>query len=126
MNKFTIFEEKTKLEEPFEKYSGRYWFNIHLVIVVADRKNPITKAENFEMIKGYILKIADKKEYGIAHLAIMPDHIHISLRGNPEMSPFGIGLSFMNNLSYLLGNNQCWDCEFYVGTFSEYSLEKLR
>lgn len=125
LGNYTIFESKTNLKEPFTKYSGKYWYNIHLVIVAADRSLPITQSENFEKLKIYIPKIATKKECKIAHFAIMPDHIHISLRGNPELSPREIGLSFLNNLAYILGNFQCWNSEFYVGTFSEYSVDKL-
>ena len=59
-------------------------------------------------------------------MSIMPDHIHVSLKGNPKMSPVKIGCSFLSNLAYVLGNNHCWNDEFYVGTFSEYGLNRLR
>ena len=123
---FTQFESQTDLSEPIVNVRSRYWYNIHLVIVAADRRFPVTKKENFETIKQYIPKIANKKKCIIAHFAIMPDHIHISLKGNPEISPYDIGLNFMNNLSYVLGYRKCWNEEFYVGTFSEYSMDKLR
>ena len=123
---YTIQNDNVDLSQPVIATHGRYWFNIHLVIVVDNRNNPITMKENFEKIKLTCLKIANKKEIEIAHLAIMPDHIHISMKGNPKISPQETGLSFLSNLAYILGNNHCWNNEFYVGSFSEYSLNKLR
>lgn len=114
------------LASPVEKSHGRYWYNIHLVIVVEDRKFPIKREDQLEKIRFYIPKIATKQGCEIAHFSILPDHIHIALKGNPELSPYRIGLSFMNNLSYVLGFNWTWSSEFYVGTFSEYALSKLR
>ncbi len=123
---FTVFNDKVDLSQPIMMSHGRYWYNIHLVIVIADRKNPIIKKEKFDIIKKYSFIIANKKECEIAHLAIMPDHIHISLKGNPELSPNDIGFAFLNNLSFVLGYNRCWKNEFYVGSFSEYNLETLK
>lgn len=55
----------------------------------------------------------------------MPDHIHITLRGNVNHSPEEIAISHLNNLSYIVGYNKCWSCEYYVGTFSEYDLAAI-
>ena len=55
----------------------------------------------------------------------LSDHIHIALKGNPKKSPADIGLSFLNNLWYSLNVGAVWKREFYVGTFSEYSLRKI-
>jgi REP element-mobilizing transposase RayT len=126
LSQFTVDDADNDLAVPVAKSHGRYWYNIHLVIVVADRKFPIKHEDKLEKIRSYIPKIAAKKGCKIAHFSILPDHIHIALKGNPELSPYTIGLSFMNNLSYVLGYNWTWSSEFYVGTFSEYALSKLR
>ncbi len=125
LNGFTFINENADLSEPVIVAHGRYWYNLHLVIVVDDRKNPITRKDNFATIKNCTFKIADKKGFEIARLAVMPDHIHVALKGNPSLSPSETVFTFMNNLSYNLGNNHCWNDEFYVGTFSEYSIKKL-
>ena len=110
---------------PSKTHSGRYWYNLHLVIVNDDRESGMTKKETFQKISDYIPKIALKKSCNIAKFAIMPDHIHIDLRGNVEISPFDIGLSFMNNLAYGLNSGRCWSDRFYVGTFGSYDLSKI-
>ena len=126
LSAYTAENEQVDLSQPVIVAHGRYWINIHLVIVVEDRKSPITQRENFEKIRKTCFRIAEKKDIGIAYLSIMPDHIHISLKGNPKLSPAEIGVAYLSNLAYVLGNNRCWSNEFYVGTFSEYALNKLR
>ena len=113
------------ISEPYYSHSGRYWYNLHLVIVIGDRRFPIKDEEIFEIINCSLPRIAEKKRCQLAKFAIMPDHIHIALCGNIEMSPYDIGLSFMNNLSYVLRRGHLWNREFYVGTFSSYALKQI-
>ena len=56
----------------------------------------------------------------------MPDHIHIALGGDINLSPEEIALSLMNNLSYLMGRNRILDERYYVGSFSEYDMDTIR
>ena len=125
LEQFIFDDLLVDLSEPYHSHSGRYWYNIHLVIVLGDRSYPITQEEVFEVINSYLPRISDKKRCLLAKFAIMPDHIHIALRGNIEMSPYDIGLSFMNNLSHVLRRGLVWKREFYVGTFSRYALTQI-
>ena len=72
------------------------------------------------------LRIAEKKGHQISRLAIMPDHLHLSLRGNIAHSPQEIALSFQNNLAYALGQVRFLADTFYVGTFGEYDMWAIR
>jgi REP element-mobilizing transposase RayT len=56
----------------------------------------------------------------------MPDHVHMSLRGDIEKSPQEIALCFQNNLAYALDQNAVWQHTYYVGTFSEYDMDAIR
>ena len=125
LSNYTVLNNSVNLSFPVIVAHGRYWYNVHLVIVVDNRKFPINKVNMFEIIKKYCFKIAKKKKCAIAQLAIMPDHIHISIKGNPELSPKDIGFAFINNLSFALGFNKCWKNEFYIGSFSEYNLKAI-
>ena len=71
-------------------------------------------------------RIAEKKGYGISRLSVMPDHLHLSLRGNIEHSPEQVALAFMNNLAYALGLTRVWRDSYYVGTFGEYDMNAVR
>ena len=69
--------------------------------------------------------MASEDGHRIAALAVMPDHVHMALRGNIERSPEEIGLAFQNGLSRAAGC-RIWQDGFYVGTFSEYDLNVIR
>ena len=81
---------------------------------------------NIQLIRDGCFRIAAKKGHAIAALSVMPDHLHVALRGNLEASPQEIALGFQNNLAYLLGQIRIWRDGFYVGTFSEYDLGAIR
>ena len=125
LGRFTFENGATLLNEPQATGHGRYWYNLHLVIVVQDRRYPLARKESFRKIREACPRIAAKKGYALAEVSIMPDHIHMALRGNIEQSPMEIGLAFQNNLSFVLGYNRTWRDEFYVGSFSEYDVESI-
>ena len=124
LGEFTEKCGEIDLSEPYRLAHSSYWYNIHLVIVVDDRRIPIATDDNLRKIKSVIPRIAEKKKCEVAGFSVMPDHIHIALKGNPEMSPMDIGLGFMNNLAHVFGM-RCWNREFYVGTFSEYTVNQV-
>jgi len=125
LKQFSQYDNSISFTDPHKNKRSRYWYNIHLVIVIANRQSPITKNTTFNKIKNLIPAIATKHEHKIADFAIMPDHIHIAIQANPEKNPYEIGLSFLNNLAYAMNMRYFWRNEFYVGTFSEYSLNSL-
>lgn len=125
LTQFTVENPEAVLNAPLRTGHGEYWYNLHLVSVVQDRRCPMTRDETLATARQTCFRIARKHGHQIAELAIMPDHIHCSLRGNHEQSPLEIGLCFLNNLAYVLGYNRCWSEEFYVGTFSEYTVEAI-
>ena len=71
-------------------------------------------------------RIAAKKGYRIGSVSVMPDHIHLALRGNISHSPEQIALAFQNNLTYMARKGAMWRPGFYVGTFGEYDMEAIR
>lgn len=125
LGRFTVADGETRLREPLATGHGRYWYNLHLVMVVQDRRMPISRKEHFVTIREACPRIAGKHGYALAEVSVMPDHVHIALRGNIEESPLEIGLAFQNNLAFLLGYNRVWSNEFYVGSFSEYEVRRI-
>ena len=122
---FTAHDARALLDAPAATAHGRYWYNLHLVLVVADRRFPVTRRENFDRLFAACFRIAEKKGHGLASVSVMPDHIHLALRGQHEQSPLGIGLAYLNNLARIMGCGRFWSEEFYVGTFGEYSVAQL-
>ncbi|NOY75468.1 MAG: hypothetical protein GXP32_06715 [Kiritimatiellaeota bacterium] len=125
LSEFTRSADDVKLSDAMNTNRGRYWFNLHIVLVAGERNIRISKDETFEKITTLLPRIAAKNGCELSDHSIMPDHIHIALKGNPKMSPVDIGLSFLNNLWYMLNLGAVWKREFYVGTFSEYSLREI-
>jgi len=121
---FTVVADDVRLAEPSESNSGRYWYDLHLVLVVAGRFR-ITAPEQLGRIRDAALAAAVEGGHRIAALSVMPDHVHMALRGNIERSPEEIALAFQNGLARAAGC-RVWQDGFYVGTFSEYDLDVIR
>jgi len=119
-----LVDPSVKLSAPTSSGRGMYWYNLHLVLVVA-RRSRIADLDRPMRIRDGCVKIAIKKGYEISTLSPMLDHLHVALRGDHRQSPLEIALAFQNNLAYLVGE-ALWTENFYVGTFSEYSMRAVR
>ena len=125
LNEFTVANETVDLFLPTESAHGRYWYNLHLVLVAAERFAMADRAR-LTTLRDRSLAIAKKKGWRISRLAVMPDHLHVALGGDIEQSPREIALAFQNNLAYALGQVRIWADTFYAGTFGEYDIWAIR
>ena len=121
---FTAVREEVDLAQPTESSSGRYWYNLHIVLVMADRFR-ITNPAVLGRIRDAAIATAEAGGHGLAAVAVMPDHAHLAVRGHIERSPEEIALQFQNALARAVGC-RAWQDGFYVGTFSEYGLDVIR
>jgi len=124
MRQFTVTCPEVALAEPSESNSGRYGYNLHLVLVVADRFR-ITNPEKLGQLRDAAFVVAGEIGCRIAALSVMPDHVHVALRGDIDRTPEEIALAFQNGLARAAGG-RVWQDGYYVGTFSEYDLEVIR
>jgi REP element-mobilizing transposase RayT len=125
MREFTVVCRDVALSEPTESAHGRYWYNLHVVLVTAERYR-IVDRPRLALLRDHSLKIAEKKGHKVSRLSVMPDHLHIALRGNIDHCPQEIALAFQNNLAHVLGQVRVWAGTFYVGTFGEYDMWAIR
>lgn len=121
---FTFVDPNVDLAQPAESARGRYWYNLHLVFVVQQRGE--LDRPTLQRIYDTCGRIAAHKGYSIKSLSLMPDHLHLALRGDIERSPQEIALAFQNNTAYALGQRAIWCENFYAGTFSEYDMGAVR
>lgn len=124
MRRYSVVREDVDLAAPAAGTHGRYWFNLHLVLVTADR----VRLGDDAMLAGLLNAAFEATASGghsLKSIALMPDHVHLALRGNFEKSPLEIGLEFQNALAAVAGC-RLWQDEFYVGTFSEYDVSAIR
>jgi len=125
LERFTFTDPTVDLSRPTETKSGRYWYNLHLVLVL-DAAYRIVDAQRLGVIRDQSPKIAAKKGHAVSCLSVMPDHLHLALRGNLDHSPEEIALSFLNNLAFALGQVRVWRRGYYAGTFGEYNMNAVR
>lgn len=125
MRGFTVKDPSVRLQDPTATLSGRYWYNLHLVLVTESRMR-FKDRSSLERISRLCKAIADKKHHLLAIRSVMPDHLHLALRGNLEHSPQEIALAMMNNLAFAFGQNAIWRPGYYMGSFSEYDMNAVR
>jgi REP element-mobilizing transposase RayT len=113
------------LSLPSETVRGRYWYNLHLVLVVAGR-SPLRDTRILTQLRDATCKIATKKGHRIASLAIMPDHLHLALRPRSDETPLEVVFCYQNNLAWMLNLGRLWEEGYYVGTFGEYPMHSVR
>jgi REP element-mobilizing transposase RayT len=121
----TVIQPKVDLALPTASNSGRYRYNLHLVLVTNARYR-VTDVTTLARIRDATLRICAKKGYAASRLAVMPDHLHLAVRGAIAQSPEEMALSFLNNLAYILGQRPWWQPGYYAGTFGEYSMAAVR
>lgn len=123
LSELTFIDPTVDLAQPTEVKRGRYWFNLHLVLIT-DQRMPIGDFKTLESIRHRMLWIAKENGYRVSRLSLVPDHLHTSLRGPPEQSPEQIALTFLNGLANAHG--RLWKAGYYVGTFGEYGIAAVR
>jgi REP element-mobilizing transposase RayT len=125
MQDLAVFDAQVDLSQPAETARGRYWYNLHLVLVVSQHSR-IDNATVLREWRDAFGRIAAKKRHAVSRLAIMPNHLHAALRGQPGESPLEIVAAYQNNLAYMTQQRRIWSPGFYVGTFGEYSMQAVR
>ena len=113
-----------RLEEPIETNSGRYWYNLHLVLVT-DARWRMGEAEASRVRAG-AAAVAAAQGYRLAKLSVMPDHAHLAVRGQPEDAPRKIAEGFQQETARHVGMLGFWKATYYVGTFGEYGMAAVR
>ena len=119
-------------EQPVASDFGRYWYNLHLVAVTSGRwrigrEDFLPKVTAAVRVWSELLAAggAGKARPGVHSLAVMPDHVHLAVRGPSAQSPDEIAGGLRDALNRAAG---CllFDPRVYAGTFSSYPLSHLR
>lgn len=121
---FTIINDAVDLSQPAESARGRYWYNLHVVLVV-ERRYRITDPNILRRLRDGCFKIASKKQHLLSRVSVMPDHLHLALRSTPEESPNDVVFAYQNNLAHMVKLGRLWQDSFYVGTFGEYTTQAV-
>ncbi len=125
LERFSFEDPKVDLNEPVTSARGRYWYSLHLVLVVTERFALHDEA-TLQAIRDVVPRIASKHRHRIKRMALMPDHMHVALVGHFEQTPEGIALAYQNNIAYTLGQKPIWQVGYYVGTIGQYAMAAIR
>ena len=125
LSQFTTTVRDVDLSQSADTARGRYWFNLH-VVLVTDQRYRFTDSKTLQQLFDGVFRIARHKAHLISSLAVMPDHLHIALRPKIDETPAQVARSYQNNLAYFLNRGRIWEDSFYVGTFGEYTMQAVR
>ena len=110
---------------PIHATRGRYWYNLHIVLVHAERFR-FNRIEQFRRSFDGAREITTKNGYSLSAISVMPDHLHLSVVGLEQESPETIVLEFQNSLSTAHGQGAMWCANYFVGTMGEYNMNAIR
>jgi REP element-mobilizing transposase RayT len=119
--KHQIHHPQVDLSQPTKNSYARYWYNLHLVLVHLDRGRDTTEG-SLDAMRTMLLAASKKKRHLLSRAAILPDHLHLTLRCGLDESPQVVALGYMNNLAFACGMRPVFQYSYYAGTFSEYDL----
>jgi len=125
LSQYTIEDASIDLSSPTESGSGRYWNNLHVVLVV-DGRFRFCDSAPLQTIRDGCLRIAKAKGHAISRLSVMPEHLHVAMRAPIDKSPNDVVHAYQNNLAFYLNHGRVWRDTFYVGTFGEYGMSAVR
>lgn len=111
--------------DPIAVDSGRYWIQLHIVLVTEHRYR-YRWVESIAAVDAAAQQVASSRRYLLGSLAVLPDHVHMHLRGSCEESPEQIVLAFKNEMAKQLKIPGFWQPTYYVGTVGVYNMRALR
>jgi hypothetical protein len=121
LKRFQFHDAKVDLSQPSHSTHAQYWHNLHIVLV-NDLRGRQSDDEHLRRVRDMIVRASAKKGHLLSRAAILPDHLHLALRGSLEESPEEIVLGYMNNVAFACGMKDVLKYSYFVGAFSEYDL----
>jgi len=113
-----------RLTEPLATRSGLYVYALHLVFVTANRwRMPPEKAV---LLRESFRAAGNSRYYSAGRFAIMPDHVHLAVRGDPGASPLEIAMAIREETCGRLGMTAFWMPSGYLGTFGPYGMGGIK
>jgi hypothetical protein len=116
-----VIRPDNDLSQPRFTSHGRFWSNLHLVMVNDWRRRETCRA-NIERVRSILIRAAEKKQHLLSRIAIIPDHVHLLFGTGIEESPLAVALSYMNNVAFVYNMEPVLKSSCFIGTCGEYDL----
>lgn len=111
-----------------------YDFNFHIVWVTKYRKEVFINDDKANNLKEILLDIAKKHDIEVAHLEVMPDHVHMMISFPPSKTPTNVVKAFKGGSARqwfiqhpetkkLLWGGHLWSSSYFMSTLGNVSKE---
>lgn len=104
---------------------GRCTCNLHIVVVRRDR-HEVHDRGILTRVRSMIRSWAEKHGLLLSRIAILPDHLHVTIGIAATSVPLDLALSLMNNLAWLHDMQPVLEPTCFLGTFGQYDLGAIR
>ena len=113
------------LSLPQRSAHGEYLYNLHVVLVHAERWNEVRR-DRLQTTSDMIIRCAHDKRHRLSRLAMLADHVHLTLGVPHETAPGDVAIGYMNDIAFAHGMTALFSSSYYVGTFGEYDMGAVR
>ncbi len=111
-------------DEEQQTGSGRYVLAFHLVFVTTGRWR--MPWETAVKVQRALMNAAVDSVWRLAKLSMMPDHVHLAVKGGVSKSPVEIGEEIREVTSKAVGTAGFWMPTWYMGSFGKYGMGAVR
>lgn len=112
------------LTSPIRSAHAEYVLAYHLVLVTADRWR--MPSETAAKIASALRACAADRGGNIVKASLMPDHVHLAVKGQPAASPGDLLENIRRVSGNAVGTQGFWMPSGYLGTFGPYGMGAIR
>ena len=120
LGQFQINRPEVDLSRPQRTSHGRFWYNLHVVLVHRERFVDI-RTDILRPVREMVVQASASKGYLLSCAAILPDHVHLTLGCPFDVAPADVAIGFLNNLSFAHGMKAVFQYGAFIGTIGEYT-----
>jgi len=125
LEKFQLQFPEARLDEPAFTAHGRYLYNLHVLLVHDGRWQEI-REERLVKSRDMVLSVARKHEHRLSRVALLGDHVHLTMRCGADISAEEIALKYLNNLAFAHDMQRVFQFGYFVGTIGPYDMDAVR
>jgi len=125
LERFQLQFPEVDLDEPDFTAHGQYLYNLHVVLVHDGRWRECREPQLIRS-REMVLSVARKHGHRLSRVALVGDHIHLTMRCGADISPEDVALKYLNNLAYAHEMQRIFQFGYFVGTIGPYDMEAVR
>jgi len=124
-DELSFSDPEVHLENPIKIERSLIWFNLHIVLVHAERWRTVNR-DLLLRVQTMVQSVCKKYQWRLSRCGILAYHLHIALGANVGDSVEDVVLRLMNNLAFVHRMKAVYQFSAYVGTFGEYDQRAIQ